>query len=194
MERLLPGFARELAAAGAPRLDAAADRHSRFAAGWPPRFDSGVVFHAVSRGLLECLLRRRVAALPHVTGATARRVVGFEGDAVGRGTGGHGRRAERLQSGLRSGNIGVGVFGLGPGAVGEAPRHAAARPGGRLRWLHGYLERTTAPAVSDRRTCLDFPRVLHLMAKPFILFGPRTARRVPRRVLRRGGRTSGNAG
>lgn len=84
MERLLPGLGQELAAAGAPRLDAAADWHSRFAAGWLPRFDSGVVFRAVSRDLLEYVLRRRVAALANVAIATGRRVVGLEGGAAGK--------------------------------------------------------------------------------------------------------------
>lgn len=63
------------------------------------------------------------------------------------------------------------------------PATVGPRPGAWLRVMHRYLDHVTALAVIDRGVCADFLRVLHLAAKPYILFKPRTAWRVLRRLV-----------
>jgi 2-polyprenyl-6-methoxyphenol hydroxylase-like FAD-dependent oxidoreductase len=62
LEELFPGIEAELAAAGAPRMDAAADSIWLGLGGWAPRFDSGVTTCNSSRNLLEWTIRRRLTA------------------------------------------------------------------------------------------------------------------------------------
>lgn len=63
------------------------------------------------------------------------------------------------------------------------PRTEGARPGAWLRLMHRYMDHVIALASADRCICADFLRVLHLVAKPYILFRPRTLGRVLLRVL-----------
>jgi 2-polyprenyl-6-methoxyphenol hydroxylase-like FAD-dependent oxidoreductase len=67
MEQLFPGLDTELAEAGAPRINWTSDLVYFTPAGWGPRFPSDSVTHACSRGLLEYVIRCRVAALRNVT-------------------------------------------------------------------------------------------------------------------------------
>ena len=62
LEELFPGIEAELAAAGAPRMDAAADSIWLGPGGWAPRVDSGLVICNSSRNLLEWTIRRRLTA------------------------------------------------------------------------------------------------------------------------------------
>jgi len=75
-ERLLPGFQADLVSAGGTAIDVGSELHmSRYGRTWP-KVPTGVEFMAVSRPMLELVLRERVAKLPEVqicdgTGVTA---------------------------------------------------------------------------------------------------------------------------
>lgn len=62
LERLFPGIGDELVAAGAPKLDMAADIAWLNPAGWGVRFPSDLAFIAFSRDLLDWHVRRRLTA------------------------------------------------------------------------------------------------------------------------------------
>ncbi len=62
LERLFPGLDAELAAAGCPELDQAADAITDLPSGRLPRFRSGITMRAASRYELEERVRRRVEA------------------------------------------------------------------------------------------------------------------------------------
>jgi 2-polyprenyl-6-methoxyphenol hydroxylase-like FAD-dependent oxidoreductase len=64
--RLFPGLDQELAAAGALRFDFFADCRNYAAAGWLPRFSSGLVSRMCTRMLLELAIRRRLADIANV--------------------------------------------------------------------------------------------------------------------------------
>src|SRR5262249_51793026 len=66
LEELFPGITAELAAAGAPCLDAAGDIAWLTRSGWAARFASGLRLLSASRDLLEWAVRQRVVALPGV--------------------------------------------------------------------------------------------------------------------------------
>lgn len=80
IERLLPGFTRDLLDAGAPSFDFAADLAIRNPFGWGARFPSDLAAVGATRPLVEWVVRRRVAALPAVTFAERTRAVGLVGD------------------------------------------------------------------------------------------------------------------
>jgi 2-polyprenyl-6-methoxyphenol hydroxylase-like FAD-dependent oxidoreductase len=85
LEALFPGLDQELAAAGAPELDWAADCRYFMLGGWKPVFRSGLRGRPCSRALLEWLVRRRVGALAPVRFLEAQEVVGLvPGPAGGR--------------------------------------------------------------------------------------------------------------
>jgi len=65
MQRLLPGLADDLLAAGAHRLDTG---HLPWLSpyGWMPATDASYELYSLSRPLLELLVRRRVLSLPGV--------------------------------------------------------------------------------------------------------------------------------
>jgi deazaflavin-dependent oxidoreductase (nitroreductase family) len=75
-ERLLPGIRADLVSSGGTAIDIGSELHmSRFGRTWP-KVPTGVEFMAVSRPMLELVLRERVAKLPEVqiydgTGVTA---------------------------------------------------------------------------------------------------------------------------
>ncbi len=85
LERLFPGLAHDLAAAGAPVVDAAGDLAWLTPAGWAARFRSGIPMLAASRDLLEWSVRRRVAALPGVRFVEEVDVTGLIPDPAGDG-------------------------------------------------------------------------------------------------------------
>src|SRR5436309_12850992 len=64
IERLLPGYCRELAAAGAVPLRMPLDALVLTPAGWLDRRTTGWPLHPASRPLFEGALRRRVPGLP----------------------------------------------------------------------------------------------------------------------------------
>jgi 2-polyprenyl-6-methoxyphenol hydroxylase-like FAD-dependent oxidoreductase len=67
IERLLPGYSGELAAAGAVALRMPLDTLVLTPAGWLDRRPTGWPLHSASRPLFEGVLRRRVRDLPGVT-------------------------------------------------------------------------------------------------------------------------------
>ena len=66
LEELFPGLKDELIAAGAPVLEVGSDSawYSRF--GWAVRFNSGITTIALSRGLLDFCVHRRMNAIANV--------------------------------------------------------------------------------------------------------------------------------
>ena len=87
LERYFPGLDAELARAGCPELDQAADAVTDLPAGRLPRFPSGITMRAASRYLLEEHVRRRVEAEPSVGFLAGREVVGLATDGGGAVTG-----------------------------------------------------------------------------------------------------------
>lgn len=83
IERLVPGFEADLAAAGAVPGDASLDAAYLLPAGWAPRFKSGLRFRGASRRLVEWTIRRHVAALPNVSIVQRTRVTGLAVDGAG---------------------------------------------------------------------------------------------------------------
>lgn len=79
LERLFPGFQRDLAAAGATALDWIGDSATLNAGGWMPRFDSGLHTHVCSRDTLEWAVRQRLREYPQVTLRGGCEVVGLLG-------------------------------------------------------------------------------------------------------------------
>jgi 2-polyprenyl-6-methoxyphenol hydroxylase-like FAD-dependent oxidoreductase len=66
LETLFPGFANDLAVAGAVEVNWTADCAMMGLGGWNPRFSSNLVTRTSSRSLLESLVRRRLQAIPNV--------------------------------------------------------------------------------------------------------------------------------
>ena len=77
LEDLFPGFDAELAAAGCPLLDQAADAVTVLSAGRLPRFRSGITMRAASRALVERRIRARLEEDPRITFLPGREVVGL---------------------------------------------------------------------------------------------------------------------
>ena len=67
MQQLFPAFDNALQAAGALRVNWTRDMVIFSPAGWNPRFNSPYTTYACSRGLLEQLIRRQVAAIKNIT-------------------------------------------------------------------------------------------------------------------------------
>jgi 2-polyprenyl-6-methoxyphenol hydroxylase-like FAD-dependent oxidoreductase len=82
VEGLFPGVRCELAAAGAPIVDMAADVAWLTAAGWGVRFESELKMLACSRELLESALRRRLLAFAGIRFIEAAEVSGLVGDGT----------------------------------------------------------------------------------------------------------------
>ncbi len=83
IERLVPGFEADLAAAGAVPGDASLDAAYLLPAGWAPRFKSGLHMRASSRRLAEWILRRHVLARNTIALAQATRATSLVADAAG---------------------------------------------------------------------------------------------------------------
>ncbi|RLU81174.1 2-polyprenyl-6-methoxyphenol hydroxylase-like oxidoreductase [Streptomyces griseocarneus] len=81
LERLLPGFTRELTGAGAPRLDLAGDLAMRTPHGWAAVFPSGLDFVCASRPLVEWTVRRMVRSADNIVLREETRVTALTGDA-----------------------------------------------------------------------------------------------------------------
>jgi 2-polyprenyl-6-methoxyphenol hydroxylase-like FAD-dependent oxidoreductase len=77
MEDLFPGLNDELAAAGAPFLDAGDDIACHSASGWAVRYRAGIGLLSASRDLLEWSARRRLAALPRIAFVEGTDVLGL---------------------------------------------------------------------------------------------------------------------
>jgi len=77
LEELFPGFDAELAAAGCPLLDQAADAVTALSAGRLPRFRSGITMRAASRALVESRIRARLEGDPTIDFLPGREVVGL---------------------------------------------------------------------------------------------------------------------
>jgi len=77
LEDLFPGFDAELAAAGCPLLDQAADAVTVLSAGRLPRFRSGITMRAASRALVERRIRTRLEDDPRIAFLPGREVVGL---------------------------------------------------------------------------------------------------------------------
>ncbi len=77
LEDLFPGFDAELAAAGCPLLDQAADAVTALSAGRLPRFRSGITMRAASRALVERRIRARLEDHPGIRFLMGREVVGL---------------------------------------------------------------------------------------------------------------------
>lgn len=83
LEELFPGLDAELAAAGCPAVDQAADAITDLPAGRLPRFRSGVVMRAASRALVERSIRRGIEKETRVRFFAGREVVGLLADGSG---------------------------------------------------------------------------------------------------------------
>jgi 2-polyprenyl-6-methoxyphenol hydroxylase-like FAD-dependent oxidoreductase len=77
LEELFPGFDAELADAGCPLLDQAADAVTALAPGRLPRFRSGITMRAASRALVERRIRARLEDDPNIDFLPGREVVGL---------------------------------------------------------------------------------------------------------------------
>jgi len=77
LDRLFPGFSTDLEDAGAVPMEPPRDLPWLNAAGWSGRFGAGMVVLASSRELTECLVRRRLQAIPNVTFRTRSEVIGL---------------------------------------------------------------------------------------------------------------------
>ena len=77
LEDLFPGFDAELAAAGCPLLDQAADAVTVLSAGRLPRFRSGITMRAASRALVERRIRARLEDDPRIVFLPGREIVGL---------------------------------------------------------------------------------------------------------------------
>jgi 2-polyprenyl-6-methoxyphenol hydroxylase-like FAD-dependent oxidoreductase len=77
LEDLFHGFDAELAAAGCPLLDQAADAVTVLSAGRLPRFRSGITMRAASRALVERRIRARLEEKPKIDFLPGREVVGL---------------------------------------------------------------------------------------------------------------------
>ena len=77
LEELFPGFDAELADAGCPLLDQAADAVTALAPGRLPRFRSGITMRAASRALAERRIRARLEDDPNIDFLPGREVVGL---------------------------------------------------------------------------------------------------------------------
>lgn len=84
LEQLFPGLEAELAAAGAPAVDTAADWMTLLPAGWAPRYRSGLVLRTCSRPLLEAMVRGRLLANPRVQVLSQHEVIDLLADATRR--------------------------------------------------------------------------------------------------------------
>jgi 2-polyprenyl-6-methoxyphenol hydroxylase-like FAD-dependent oxidoreductase len=80
LERLFPNLDAELAAAGAPRIDWTWDCRSFFRTGWVKHYRSGLETRTCSRDLLECAIRRALAARRVVRFLEGHEVVGLSFD------------------------------------------------------------------------------------------------------------------
>ncbi|MEW6635912.1 MAG: 2-polyprenyl-6-methoxyphenol hydroxylase-like oxidoreductase [Actinomycetota bacterium] len=118
LEELFPGFDAELAAAGCPLLDQAADAVTELPAGRLPRFRSGITMRAASRGLIEERIRRRLERLPNVRFIEGREVIGLLAGEEGRVAG---VRA-RLRGAGDHEEIGAGLVVDASGQGSRAPR------------------------------------------------------------------------
>lgn len=97
-EKIVPGFAADLTAAGARAFDFGEQAALRFSQGWLPRFHAGINVHACSRGLLESVLRRRAAEDSTLRILEGQSVTGLLADGAGarvRGVRCGGRRGAR---------------------------------------------------------------------------------------------------
>jgi 2-polyprenyl-6-methoxyphenol hydroxylase-like FAD-dependent oxidoreductase len=75
---IFPGFREELRAAGSHFMDMTGE-HAWYMSGlWRPRMQSGIVFYAQSRPLLESVVRKCVVALPNVRVLDGREVAGYQ--------------------------------------------------------------------------------------------------------------------
>jgi 2-polyprenyl-6-methoxyphenol hydroxylase-like FAD-dependent oxidoreductase len=88
LEDLFPGFTEDMQAAGALLADVGRDLAWLTPAGWGVNFDAGIPFVMGSRGLIEWVVRHRVAALPRVAFLQGRDVTGLLQDAHGTGVAG----------------------------------------------------------------------------------------------------------
>jgi 2-polyprenyl-6-methoxyphenol hydroxylase-like FAD-dependent oxidoreductase len=77
LEELFPDFDAELADAGCPLLDQAADAVTALAPGRLPRFRSGITMRAASRALVERRIRARLEDDPNIDFLPGREVVGL---------------------------------------------------------------------------------------------------------------------
>ncbi len=77
LEHLFPGFDAELAAAGCPLLDQAADAVTELHTGPLPRFRSGITMRAASRAIVERRIRARLESDPRVEFLPGRETVGL---------------------------------------------------------------------------------------------------------------------
>jgi len=77
LEDLFPGLDAELADAGCPLLDQAADAVTELPAGRMPRFRSGITMRAASRAIIERRVRARLEADPKVGFLSGREAVGL---------------------------------------------------------------------------------------------------------------------
>lgn len=84
LEELFPGLDAELAEAGCPLLDQAADAVTALHTGRLPRFRSGITMRAASRAIVEYRIRRRLEGRPDVRFLARREVVGLLSDDSGR--------------------------------------------------------------------------------------------------------------
>ena len=117
LEDLFPGFDAELAAAGCPLLDQAADAVTVLAPGRLPRFRSGITMRAASRALVERRIRARLEEDARTTFLPGREVIGLL-----RGPGGVFGVRTRLREGGSVEEIGADLVVDASGASSRAPR------------------------------------------------------------------------
>ena len=139
LERFFPGLDAELAGAGCPRLDQAADAITELPVGRLPRFRSGITMRAASRGLLEERIRRRVEAEPAVRFLSGREVVGLETGEDGAVSG--------VRTRLRDGTAGDTTEVVGADLVVDASGAGSRAP----RWLAGLGYEAPEEEVVDAR-------------------------------------------
>ncbi len=139
LERYFPGLDAELAAAGCPELDQAADAVTALPAGRLPRFRSGITMRAASRYLLEERIRRRVEAESSVRFLAGREVVGLVEDKDGTVVG--------VEARLRNGSAKAPVEALKADLVVDASGGGSRAP----LWLARLGYEAAAEEIVDAR-------------------------------------------
>lgn len=137
LEELFPGFDAELADAGCPLLDQAADAVTDLPAGRLPRFRSGITMRAASRALVERRVRRRVEADERVRFLAGREATGLVLD-------GPGERVIGVRTRVRGEN---GTEGIPADLVVDASGQSSRAP----RWLEEAGYEAPRETVVDAR-------------------------------------------
>jgi 2-polyprenyl-6-methoxyphenol hydroxylase-like FAD-dependent oxidoreductase len=169
-DELAPGWREDLVSCGAIPFDPSADALMRVSAGWLPRAASGILVYACSRGLIEEVLRRRLAVWTNVRIEQGRRAVGLLGQRPGGDISGVQLADEKAQKKTIEADLVVDASGAGsrlrhwlarlPAAGGSQPEMTVIEPGMEYvsRWFYlapedapDWMCLSVAPAGATRR-------------------------------------------